>query len=173
MPFFLKPKTVTSLSKACIQEKCKQARFEKPVRHPFHLARSWITRLFSAAALSSSLGQFEFITLNVNIATTAHVRQVQLVARACALSRKWDRLDKWRGDQRWVRWSGGEGGGRLRASYHWVVLLCCHGDTSARALMKWQLSRRSGLPWVTAASQSRRVRGQIVQRSPWIRAIAA
>lgn len=85
MPFFLKTKTVTSLSKAAMRART-QGENAKP-----HTLRSLsdtlptspiplITHLFSAAALSSSPGQFEFITLNVNIgATAARVRQVQLV----------------------------------------------------------------------------------------------
>lgn len=51
----------------------------------------------------------------------------------------------------------------------WVVLFCCYGDAAARAVANWQLSRHSGLLWVTAVSQSRRVRGQIGRWSPWIR----
>lgn len=47
MPFFLKTKTVTSLSKAPMharthtRRKCKDAHFEEPVRHPSHLAHSF------------------------------------------------------------------------------------------------------------------------------------
>lgn len=46
MPFFLKTKTVTSLSKAPMRartrgENAKAAHFEKPVRHPSHLAHSF------------------------------------------------------------------------------------------------------------------------------------
>ena len=50
-----------------------------------------------------------------------------------------------------------------------VVMLCCHGDMAAGSVANWQLSRHSGSPWVTAVSQSRRVRGQIGRWSPWIR----
>lgn len=102
MPFFLKPKTVTNPSKGMHTRRNVNRRTLKSLSDPPSTSPvPWITHLFSAAAFSSSLGQFEFITLNVNIATTLHLTQAQLVEWACALSRKWDGLDKWRGDQRW------------------------------------------------------------------------
>lgn len=50
-----------------------------------------------------------------------------------------------------------------------VLLLLPWWHRDGRMEGSWQLSRRGGLPRVTAVSQSRRVGGQIGRWSPWIR----